>query len=65
MGVIKADPVDYYNKYGQTLTHSSELPQFVIDIKPPEGISLAANHLSKSYELEGDVEALNLIDLGL
>ena len=36
----------------------------VTEIKCPEGISLAANHKYKAvHELEGDIEALKLIDL--
>lgn len=65
MGVIKADPQEYYNKYKSSLKHSSELPDFVKDIKPPEGIQLAADYSPITYELEGDIEALKLIDLGI
>jgi hypothetical protein len=35
-----------------------------LDIKHPEGLELAANHrYSQMHELEGDIEALRLIDL--
>ena len=51
-------------KYGASLKVAEELPQFVLDIKNPEGVELAANHrYSKIHELEGDVDALKLIDL--
>ena len=51
-------------KYGSSLKVAGELPQFVLDIKNPEGVELAANHrYSSVHELEGDVDALKLIDL--
>jgi hypothetical protein len=41
-----------------------ELPPFVKEIKPPAGMTLAADSASTTvYELEGDVYALNLVDL--
>jgi hypothetical protein len=66
LDVIKADPNEYYEKYKDTITDFSKLPQYIRDIKPPEGIKLAANYDHKiSYDLEGDIHALNLIDLGI
>ena len=63
LGVIRANPVDYVQRYGNSLISSDELPDFIKEIKTPDGIFLAAD--SKDYidELEGDVEALNLVDL--
>ena len=64
LGVVRADPADYVARYGSTLVNSHDLPQFVLDIKTPEGISLAANFKYNSfYELEGDVEELKRVDL--
>ena len=63
MGVVKADPQEYYNKYKSILTHSSKLPDFVKEMKPPEGILLAADYSPITYELEGDIDALRLVDL--
>lgn len=42
-----------------------ELPTFVKDIRPPAGIQLASdsNNSDCVYELEGDIYALNLVDL--
>lgn len=42
-----------------------ELPTFIKDIKPPGGLQLAAESNSSEcvYELEGDIYALNLVDL--
>jgi hypothetical protein len=64
LGIIKANPADYVAKYGDTLRSHEELPQFVRDIRPPIGLTLAAEQLTQSLpELEGDLEALSLIDL--
>ena len=41
-----------------------ELPDFVTEIKTPNGLVLAADYTyNKVHELEGEVEALRLIDL--
>ena len=64
MGVSKADPDEYIQLYGNTLTAPNELPQYVLDIELPNDLSLAAEKPAKHvYELEGDLEALKLIDL--
>jgi hypothetical protein len=64
LGVVRANPVDYVQRYGHSLVVSNELPQFVQDIATPDGLELAANYkYSDLYELEGDVEALSLVDL--
>lgn len=64
LGVITANPVEYVQTYGSTLKNSSDLPEFVLDIKAPEGLTLAADYKSQSvHELEGDLHALKLIDL--
>lgn len=62
LGVIRANPLEYVQRYGSNLKRTSDLPEFVHSIKNPAGIVLAANH-SYTYELEGDLNALNLIDL--
>lgn len=64
LGIVKANPLEYVQRYGASLKRALELPKFVKEIKPPNGIELAADSLSNSiYELEGDVHALNLVDL--
>lgn len=64
LGVGRANPVDYVNRYGGTLLSYLDLPSFVKEIKPPDNIIQAADHKSNMpYELEGDVHALNLVDL--
>lgn len=76
LGIVRANPVEYVQRYGTSLKRSIELPPFVKEIKPPDGVVLAADTSSLSssasasqsqphalYELEGDVYALNLVDL--
>ena len=61
---MRANPVEYVQRYGSSLKRSIELPTFVKEIKPPAGVILAADSgASNVYELEGDVYALNLVDL--
>lgn len=51
-------------RYGTTLKRSMELPTFVKEIRPPAGVKLAADSNNQTvYELEGDLYALNLVDL--
>ena len=64
LGVVQANPVDYVSRYGSSLKLSKDLPQFVLDIKTPDGLKLAADYkYSSVYELEGDVSAMKMIDL--
>lgn len=64
LGVIRASPCDYVQRYGNSLIPSSQLPPIVEDFKTPEGLVLAAHHRANElHELCGDVEALSLIDL--
>ncbi len=64
MGIVRANPAEYVQKYGSSLKTTEELPQFVLDIKNPDGLTLAATHrYNPLHELEGDVEALKLVDL--
>ncbi|CAF0921745.1 unnamed protein product [Brachionus calyciflorus] len=64
LGIIRANPVEYVQRYGSTLKTSRELPDFVLDIKPPQGIVLAADfQYNNIHELEGEVQALRLVDL--
>ena len=60
----RADPADYVAKYGESMFESHELPAVVNEFETPEGLRLAAeSQPATSYELEGDIEALKLIDL--
>lgn len=64
LGVIRANPVEYVQRYGATLKVARELPDFVLDIKTPDGLVLAADYQYNSvHELEGDVRALGFVDL--
>jgi hypothetical protein len=64
LGIVRANPVEYIQRYGTSLKRSIELPTFVKEIKPPEGLILAADSSSPlMYELEGDLHALSLVDL--
>ena len=61
---MKANPTDYVTRFGNSLKKPSDLPNFILQIKHPEGLSLAADCPGeRPYELEGDVHALKLIDL--
>ncbi len=62
MGVVRANPSDYVDRYGDSLIESRNLPDFVQDIEAPDGLVLAADQ-EFDFALEGDVEALNLVDL--
>lgn len=64
LGVMRANPLEYVQKFGSELISSDELPYFVKDIRPPKEITLASEHpTQRTIELEGDLYALNLIDL--
>ena len=64
LGIVRANPIEYIERYGPTLKQGPELPTFIKEIKPPKGVILAAD-VKKPYvyELEGDVHALALVDL--
>jgi hypothetical protein len=66
LGVIRANPTEYLARYGDMLRKTVELPDFVQRINPPGGIQLETDDLSRlnmEYELEGDIYALNLVNL--
>ena len=64
MDIIKANPVEYVQQYGNSLLSSKDLPSFVREIQAPSGLTLAHDSQINEYpELEGDIQALNLIDL--
>lgn len=63
LGVLRANPVEYVQRYGATLKQYFELPDFVKQIKAPSGLVLAAEWQPSIFDLEGDVQALSLIDL--
>ena len=65
LGVIKANPAEYVEKYGDSLKLSSALPEFVLNIKTPGDVgTLAAEYRAKSLiELEGELEGFQYVDL--
>lgn len=64
LGVIRANPVEYVQRYLGSLTEAKELPQFVKDIKTPDNLVLAAEYRKVGLmELYGDIDALRLINL--
>ena len=64
LGEIRANPIKYATKYNQVLTQAKDMPQFILDIQPPNGAVLASDcAVNPVHELEGDIDALRLIDL--
>ena len=64
LGVIKANPAEYVQRYGSSLKLSKDLPQFVLDIQTPNDLVLAADYQSnRVLELEGQLEAFRYVDL--
>ncbi len=65
LGVVTANPAEYVAQYGASLTRAAELPDFVLAIAAPAGLTLAADAAAAAAvpELEGDVHALRLVDL--
>jgi hypothetical protein len=64
LGVIRANPAEYVQRYGSTLKIHTDLPDYVTSIKAPDGLVLAANYrYNNLHELEGDIQALRLVDL--
>ena len=65
LGTVNADPAEYVRRYGETLRVASELPEIVKNIPVQEGVVLAADYIYNPVpELEGDIQALGLVDLG-
>lgn len=69
LGIVDVNPDEYTQKYGAQLTDSSNLPKYILDIKTPDNLRLAADVIAANGgdalipELEGDVEALKYVDL--
>ena len=64
LGVVRANPADYVHTFGASLRLAHHLPDFVHEIKTPAGLMLAADHAPPAlHELEGDLHALQLVDL--
>jgi len=64
LGIIRANPCEYVQRYASSLKQPVDLPQFVKDIQPESGIELAANkRFNPVPELFGDVCALKMVNL--
>jgi len=64
LGVHQADPQEYLSKYGSSLVRADALPELALKYSNQQGVQLAANSRAESaIVLEGDVQALKLIDL--
>lgn len=65
LGVIRANPAEYVQRFGPTLKTSSALPQFVLDIHTPSNIgSLAAEYKRQSVPtLTGQLEGFKYVNL--
>lgn len=63
LGVVRANPAEYVEKYGSTLV--TEMPEFVKEIATPAEVGvLAADYKAKSLvELEGELEGFQYVDL--
>ena len=64
LGVVRANPAEYVAQYGASIRQPHDLPDFVHEIKTPEGLVLAAQYQpSGLHELSGDLHALKLVNL--
>lgn len=66
LGVVRANPAEYINQFGDSIVDSDSLPDFVKEIQGPKGLVLASD-VKKSkqflHELYGDLDALKYVDL--
>ena len=64
LGIEQADPESYERKYGSELTETHRLPKEAdgLNSRLPGGEELSVKQKPKEYILEGDVDALNLVD---
>ena len=65
LGVEKADPLLYTQKYGSSLMTADQMPDICNQVQMEHKMPLAAENQDFKYymELEGDVYALSFIDL--
>jgi len=63
LGIVNANPTEYIKRYGETLVSVQQFPEIVRNIKHEETLAADVRQTNQVYELEGDVEALRLIDL--
>ncbi|CAF1010698.1 unnamed protein product [Brachionus calyciflorus] len=68
LGIVRANPAEYIERYGDSITQSDDLPDFVKKLPSPNGVTLAADLYENSnkkfiHDLYGDIDALKLVDL--
>ena len=63
LGIEETNPKEYRQKYAKQLHSSDKLPDFVRKLTLPQGIVFASEKPKQNIRIEGDVEALDLIDL--
>lgn len=62
LGVQKMDPIEYRLKHGSNLKEYVELPAFVKEFRENSYLRECANKNKNTFLLEGDVDALDLLD---
>ncbi|RNA33559.1 hypothetical protein BpHYR1_025257 [Brachionus plicatilis] len=63
LGVLKADPGEYRKKYGQNLKKLKDYPELREYLKNSNKLLKEDEEESEVPELEGDIDALKLVDL--
>lgn len=64
LGVVNVDPCEYSQRYSSVLKSVNEFPEELKSLPTHQGVELAANQkASPAHELEGDLDALKLVDL--
>lgn len=65
LGVVKANPIEYVQRYSDSLKSYDQLPQYVKDIQTPAEVGvLAADYKGSNVpQLEGQLEGLKFVDL--
>jgi len=66
LGVIRANPAEYVQRYGSELKTHQSLPQFVKDIRTPSEVGQLAwesRNSGGAYELEGDLSGFEFVNL--
>jgi hypothetical protein len=66
LGVVRANPNEYVERFGVSLLSHSQFPDVVksFNIRPPTGYAFASEYVHSSLlDLEGDISALNMINL--
>ncbi len=59
LGVVRANPLDYVQRYGASVRDVTSLPDYVLTIPTPKdvGVLAAERQRGRDHELEGSLEA--------